>query len=246
MTRGQPREPDDAGRHGPDEAGRCKAPEVAGRTDGPESPETANRRVIRYERTAADNPSTFSEALQRIAAGEASVLVVERLRDAGESLRALLGVIDWLESVGAELVAEDVGMDTASAQGRYAVSVLREIATWERDRSAGRPARGRPGLHRHAPELTQRIEAMREDGMTMRAIADALNAEGVPTPRGGARWRPSSVQSALGYRRPPPPVPGLPPRPPAPPGAAGPRPAPPRPGPIAPKSPPPPTPGRRP
>jgi hypothetical protein len=58
---------------------------------------------------------------------------------------------------------------------------------------------------------------MRADGMTMRAIADALNAEGVPTPRGGARWRPSSVQSALGYRRAHPPVPGLPPTPPAPP-----------------------------
>jgi hypothetical protein len=29
-----------------------------------------------------------------------------------------------------------------------------------------------------------------------------LNAEGVPTQRGGAKWRPSSVQSAAGYKRP--------------------------------------------
>jgi hypothetical protein len=48
----------------------------------------------------------------------------------------------------------------------------------------------------------------------LQAIAATLNADGVPTPRGGARWRPSSVQAALGYRRPPPP----------PPGARGPRP----------------------
>ena len=43
---------------------------------------------------------------------------------------------------------------------------------------------------------------MREQGMTLQAIADVLNAEGVPTLRGGAMWRPSSVQRATGYRRP--------------------------------------------
>jgi hypothetical protein len=43
---------------------------------------------------------------------------------------------------------------------------------------------------------------MRGAHMTLQAIADQLNAEGVPTLRGGAMWRPSSVQAALGYRRP--------------------------------------------
>jgi hypothetical protein len=38
--------------------------------------------------------------------------------------------------------------------------------------------------------------------MTLQAIADTLNAEGVPTLRGGAEWRPSSVQAAAGYKRP--------------------------------------------
>jgi hypothetical protein len=38
--------------------------------------------------------------------------------------------------------------------------------------------------------------------MTLQAIADELNAEGVPTIRGGKQWRPSSVQAAAGYRRP--------------------------------------------
>jgi hypothetical protein len=40
------------------------------------------------------------------------------------------------------------------------------------------------------------------DGWTLQAIADELNADGVPTLRGGAEWRPSSVQSAAGYKRP--------------------------------------------
>jgi hypothetical protein len=42
---------------------------------------------------------------------------------------------------------------------------------------------------------------MRNQGITLQAIADQLNEEGVPTVRGGAKWRPSSVQAATGYRR---------------------------------------------
>jgi Recombinase len=53
------------------------------------------------------------------------------------------------------------------------------------------------------PELKERIGGMRADGMTLRAIAERLNADGVPTVRGGSKWRPSSVQAAAGYRRPP-------------------------------------------
>jgi Recombinase len=52
------------------------------------------------------------------------------------------------------------------------------------------------------PELRDRIAAMRANGMTLQAIADRLNEEGVPTVRGGAEWRPSSVQATAGYRRP--------------------------------------------
>ena len=52
------------------------------------------------------------------------------------------------------------------------------------------------------PALTKHIVTMRSSGMSLQAIADRLNAEGVPTLRGGKLWRPSSVQVALGYRRP--------------------------------------------
>jgi hypothetical protein len=48
----------------------------------------------------------------------------------------------------------------------------------------------------------QRIAALRERGLSLQAIADELNAQGIPTPRGGAEWRPSSVQAAAGYKRP--------------------------------------------
>lgn len=177
-------------------------------------------------------------ALERVAAGDAQALVTPRLRAVAGSLREVVALIDWLEAVGADLVALDVGLDTASDRGRRPVAVLREIAGWDRAPEHGRPSRGRPGLLDRRPEIAARIVAMRQAGLSLQAIADALNADGVPTPRGGAQWRPSSVQAALGYRRPHPPAPGAPPPPrpagpprshPRPPGPPGPHKPPPRP-----------------
>ena len=66
---------------------------------------------------------------------------------------------------------------------------------------ATRGKTGRPAVE-DVPHLKERIAAMRAEGMTLQAIADKLNEEGVPTLRGGSQWRPSSVQAAAGYRRP--------------------------------------------
>jgi hypothetical protein len=60
---------------------------------------------------------------------------------------------------------------------------------------------GRPAVN-DRPELADRIGAMRAANMTLSAIAEQLNAEGVPTLRGGKKWRPSSIQAVLGYQRP--------------------------------------------
>jgi len=165
----------------------------------------------------------LGEALSQVAARHAAALVVERLGAVAGSLRELVGLLDWLAAAGCDLVALDVGLDTGTDAGRRAVAALREVERWEREPEPGRRPRGRPGLAARAPELSERIAAMRERGLSLQAIADALNDEGVPTQRGGAHWRPSSVQAALGYRRPRPPLPGAPPPPPHP----GARPAPP-------------------
>jgi DNA invertase Pin-like site-specific DNA recombinase len=169
---------------------------------------------------AVDSDHGLADALEPIAAGQAGTLFVHRLESVAGSFGELIRVLDWLSEAGADLVAADVGLDTATAQGRRMVALLREIDRWGRepDRPERRP-RGRPGLAHLAPHVAERIAELRERGLSLQAIADALNAEGIPTPRGGAQWRPSSVQSALGYRRPRPPAPGAPPpRPPHPPG----------------------------
>lgn len=169
----------------------------------------------------------LAEALQAIASGQAEVLLVARLGVAAGSLGELVRLVEWLEARSASLVAIDLRLDTAQAEGRRSIRLLREIHRWGREPELPRRPPGRPGLEAVAPDVAHRISRLRESGLSLHGIAAALNADGIPTPRGGLCWRASSVQSALGYRRPRPPAPGAPP--PGPAGGAPPPGRPPRP-----------------
>ena len=152
-------------------------------------------------------------ALAQIAEGKADTLVVARLGDLSPSVATLSPLLRWFMDGGRVLVAIDLGIDTSTPEGRLAAEAVAGVGSLERERiSAGtrhgmaaarsRGQRQGPMAVADVPELHARIARMREDGMTLQAIADVLNAEGVPTLRGGAKWRPSSVQRAAGYRRP--------------------------------------------
>jgi DNA invertase Pin-like site-specific DNA recombinase len=160
----------------------------------------------------ADHPGLFN-ALERIRKGEASGIIVPRLSHLTGAVTDLGALLKWLHESGAFLVALDLQLDTRAPDGRLAAQALCEVSEWERRRIARRTRSGlaatrsasgtksRPAV-RDDPELTERIMSMRAAGMSLQAIADTLNREGVPTLRGGRRWRPSSVQAAAGYKRP--------------------------------------------
>jgi peptidoglycan hydrolase-like protein with peptidoglycan-binding domain/DNA invertase Pin-like site-specific DNA recombinase len=152
-------------------------------------------------------------AVERVSKGEASCIVVSELNRLSNSAADLSRVLDSLARANGRLVVLDVGLDTASDAGRIAANSLLRVGSWERRRvlestrkglaaaRARRAAAGQPAVE-DIPALKERILDMRSEGMTLQAIADQLNDEGVPTMRGGLLWRPSSVQAALGYRRP--------------------------------------------
>lgn len=167
------------------------------------------------EGKALDRPG-LSGLIERVAAGEADCLVVGSLGQLSHSVAELGAMVNWLERNQIRLVTVDLELDTASSGGRLTVRALASVAGLQRDRLSERTRKGLAaaqakraaaaeaaagGTGAGWPEVSKRIAAMRQDGMTLQAIADVLNAEGVPTPRGGAQWRPSSVQTAAGYKR---------------------------------------------
>jgi DNA invertase Pin-like site-specific DNA recombinase len=158
-----------------------------------------------------DRPG-LAYALEQIAAGRVAGLVLAHLGDLTRSVTELAQLLQWLNQAEAFMIALDYELDTSTAAGELAAGALIQIGDWERSRIADRT---RPGLtamqpggaSNHAsvrddPELSARLSAMRAQGMSLQAISDTLNAEAVPTPRGGTHWRPSSVQAATGYKRP--------------------------------------------
>lgn len=151
----------------------------------------------------------LGRALERIADRRAAGLVVSDLTRLSSSVAELGTLISWFRDADAALIALDVGLDTSTPEGHRVASILIALAASDAERrgevrfGTGRRPGGGSGV-KDRPELLERITAMREAHMSLRAIADALNAEGVPTLRGGRMWRPSSIQAALGYRRPSP------------------------------------------
>jgi DNA invertase Pin-like site-specific DNA recombinase len=151
--------------------------------------------------------------LERIAEGDASCLVVSHLERLSRSAADLGRIVEWVEEHGGRLVAINLRLDTGSPQGRVTARTVVAIGKWEGRRiadqtkkglAAARARRGTtgPAAVEDRPGLKERIVALRKKGLTMQAIADRLNAERVPTLRGGTEWRQSSVQRAAGYRRP--------------------------------------------
>jgi len=161
---------------------------------------------------ALDRPG-LSYLIERIAAGDASCLVIPGLDRLSRSVAELGTIVQWLERNEVRLLAIDLDLDTAEPAGRTTARALASVAGSERDRLSKRTrkglaaARSKRRAAANAPAVAdwsavrKRIATMRADGLTLQAIADALNEEGVPTPRGGAKWRPSSVQTAAGYKR---------------------------------------------
>jgi hypothetical protein len=134
-----------------------------------------------------DRPG-LNYALEQIAEGRSRGLLVSDLQSLGGSADDLGALVAWLRDVDATLMV----LDGPEPQPRHHQA---------RNGSAGPRLQAAPALKDH-PQLMERIRTMRSANMTLQQIADQFNAESIPTLRGGREWRPSSIQAALGYRRP--------------------------------------------
>lgn len=138
-------------------------------------------------------------ALAACRSGEADGIAVARLDRLTYSLADLAEIVREAVDGGWTIVSLQPAVDLASDGGRSVGEVLAEAATWQqRAVTAGRALSGRPGRPSSTPApVAERIRALRAQGMTLQAICDILNGEGIPTPRGGAEWRPTSLRAVL-------------------------------------------------
>lgn len=155
------------------------------------------------------NRPALQAALGAVRSAEAGGLIVAKIDRLGRSAAEVLALVEQARSEGWRLVALDAGLDTATPAGELVAGMLALAARFEHRRISERQiekfaelrrqgrSRGRPATPRGIADW---ICDLRDAGATWQAIADELNASGVPTPRGGLTWRPSSARSAYQAR----------------------------------------------
>ena len=153
----------------------------------------------------------LSAALEDLDAGRAAALYVTRLDRLARSTRDFLSIVDRSHKNGWRLALLDLGLDTATYQGRFVVTVMAAMAEMERgmislrqkDVHQDRREKGKVwgvDVGPRSPvsdEVRERIRRERSSGLSFRQIAQRLQADGIRAPRGGEVWHPSAVRNAF-------------------------------------------------
>lgn len=151
------------------------------------------------------NRPALAAALADLDAGRGTVLLVSKLDRLSRSVHDATGLLLRADRAGWGLVALDVAVDTTTPQGAAMTQVLAVFAELERkligqrtrDALAVKRAQGvrlgRPSSL--ATEVVQRIVREHQAGASWSAIARGLDADGIRTGQGGARWYPATVRS---------------------------------------------------
>jgi DNA invertase Pin-like site-specific DNA recombinase len=147
------------------------------------------------------------EALRTLEAGEANALVVAKLDRLSRSMLDFTGLMAKAQKQGWALVALDCAVDTTTPAGEAMANVLATFAQFERRLIAQRTSEAlavkrasgvRLGRPPTVPDdIVSRIHRQRESGQSLRAIADSLNQDNVPTAQGGAHWYAGTVRGIL-------------------------------------------------
>ena len=158
-----------------------------------------------YSAKSLDRPALI-EALALLASGQAEALVVAKLDRLSRSVVDFANTLALAKKQGWAVVLMDLGVDTSTPNGQLVAGLMAQIAQWEaaiigqrtREALAAAKARGqRLGRPRVTPDaVVARVVALAAD-LSASHVAKALTAEGVPTTRGAAEWRPSSVRRIL-------------------------------------------------
>lgn len=144
-------------------------------------------------------------ALAACERGDADGLIVSKLDRLSRSVVDFAALLERARRKGWALVALDLGVDTSTPSGEMMANVVISFAQYERrligqrtkDALAVKKAQGvKLGRSSTLPaSVRRRISRDRANGLSYRAIADRLNAAGVPTGQGGKRWYPMTVRT---------------------------------------------------
>ena len=169
----------------------------------------------------ADNRPELQKALDAVTEC-GGILLVYSLSRLARSTKDTLAISDRLEKSGADLVSLSEKIDTTSAAGKMVFRMLAVLAEFERDLVSERTVaalqckRSRGGRMGQVPfgftvgidgdtlveasheqQVIQSVMKLRQDGHTLRAIAEQLTVDKVPNKSGRIRWNTTQIHRLL-------------------------------------------------
>ena len=167
--------------------------------------------MLREEGKSGKNISgrpVLKKALDNLDAGKAEALFVTRLDRLARSTRDFLSIVDRSHKYEWRLALLDLGLDTATYQGRFVVTIMSAMAEMERgmislrqrDVHEDRRSNGKvwgvdlgplPSINK---AVMDRIIEQKKLGLSYKLVADGLNKDLIPTTLGGKKLYPSTVR----------------------------------------------------
>ena len=145
----------------------------------------------------------LAEALARLDKGEAEGLIVSKLDRLSRSVADFLTILERSRKGKWSLVIGDLSLDTSSPMGEAMATITATFAQLERKRIGERTKEGlavkkAQGVKLGAPrllnpEIRSRIEGELATSTPLAVIARRLNAEAIPSAKGG-KWYASTIK----------------------------------------------------
>lgn len=143
------------------------------------------------------------EALARLEAADADVILMQRLDRLTRSVRDLQDFLEASRTQDWAIVALDVGLDMTTSTGRLVANVMGSVAQWFLEQLSERTTEGLEEARRQGkrlgrppkvdPAVRRRVRLLHSRGHSLGEIARRLNAEGVETPSRSGAWHPKSI-----------------------------------------------------
>jgi site-specific DNA recombinase len=167
------------------------------------------------------NRPAFQSILARVRRGEVYAVIFSKLDRMTRSVGDLATLVALFERYGVAMISVNEQLDTSTAAGRMMVNMLGVFAQWEREQIAERVTSsltylrkndrvysGRAPLGYHnvdgnlvavegEQKTLQSIRKWRSQGLSYNAIADKLNAAGVPPRPGAQKWHQATVHKVM-------------------------------------------------
>lgn len=158
-----------------------------------------------------DTRPKLKQALVELNSGKTQALFVASIDRLARSTKHALAIAEQSNKNSWRLVVENIGADTASTQGKFIFQLMAVIAELENNMISDRVKRQHHSRRQRGivwgvdegykgnldPMARGFILAMREQGLPLRKIQEALEAQGYKTATGKSTWQPRTIKQIL-------------------------------------------------